>query len=170
MGTLPDNEFEKSPSQTSEEMYRQAQALMQGNDPEPVIKALQDILVSFPDFAIAHNDLGVLYYNSGDKDRALRHYEQAARLDTANITFKKNLADFYFVEQNRVEDALRLYVDVLAIEPEDVETLLITGHICVSLHRFDDAKVFYERVLEIEPWNADASQNLETLESKRQAV
>jgi tetratricopeptide (TPR) repeat protein len=170
MGTLPDNEFEKSPSQTSEEMYRQAQALMQGNDPEPVIKALQDILVSFPDFAIAHNDLGVLYYNSGDKDRALRHYEQAARLDTANITFKKNLADFYFVEQNRVEDALRLYVDVLAIEPEDVETLLITGHICVSLHRFDDAKVFYERVLEIEPWNADARQNLETLESRRQAV
>jgi cytochrome c-type biogenesis protein CcmH/NrfG len=69
-----------------------------------------------------------------------------------------------------VEDALKLYVDVLAIEPEDVETLLITGHICVSLHKFDDAKVFYNRVLEIEPWNKDVRQNLETLESKRQAV
>ena len=169
-GTLPDNKPETSPSQTAEEMYQRAQALMQGNDPEPVIKALEEILITYPDFAIAHNDLGVLYYNSGDKDRALRHYEQAARLDTTNITFKKNLADFYFVEQNRVEDALRLYVDVLAVEPEDVETLLITGHICVSQHRFEDAKVFYERVLEIEPWNADARQNLETLESKRQAV
>jgi GT2 family glycosyltransferase/Flp pilus assembly protein TadD len=162
--------LEPGPASTAEEMYQQAQTLMKGNDPEPVIKALQDILVTFPDFALAHNDLGVLYYNCGKKDRALRHYEQAARLETGNITFKKNLADFYFVEQNRVEDALKLYVDVLAIQPEDVETLLITGHICVSLHRFDDAKVFYERVLEIEPWNADARQNLGTLESKRQAV
>jgi Flp pilus assembly protein TadD len=126
--------------------------------------------VTFPDFVLAHNDLGVLYYNTGNKDKALMHYEQAARLETGNITFKKNLADFYFVEQNRVEDALKLYVDVLAIEPEDVETLLITGHICVSLHKFDDAKVFYNRVLEIEPWNKDVRQNLETLESKRQAV
>ena len=168
--TSPNMAFETNPPQKAEEMYQQAQALMQGNDPEPVINALEDILTTFPDFALAHNDLGVLYYNSADKDKALRHYEQAARLDTANITFKKNLADFYFVEQNRVEDALKLYVDVLAIQPKDVETLLITGHICVSLHRFDDAKVFYERVLEIEPWNADARQNLETLESKRQAV
>jgi glycosyltransferase involved in cell wall biosynthesis/Flp pilus assembly protein TadD len=162
--------LEKSPTQTAEEMYQQAQTLMEGNDPEPVIKALEDILMTFSDFALAHNDLGVLYYNTGDKDKALMHYEQAARLETGNITFKKNLADFYFVEQNRVEEALQLYVDVLAIQPEDVETLLITGHICVSLHKFDDAKVFYNRVLEIEPWNADARQNLETLESKRQAV
>ena len=40
----------------------------------------------------------------------------------------------------------------------------------IALQQFDDAKVFYNRVLEIEPWNADARQNLETLESKRQAV
>ena len=170
METLPNNGFETSPPQTAEDMYQQVQALMKGNDPEPVIKALEEILITYPDFAIAHNDLGVLYYNSGDKNKALRHYEQAARLDNTNITFKKNLADFYFVEQNRVEDALKLYVDVLTVQPEDVETLLITGHICVSQQRFDDAKVFYNRVLEIEPWNVDARQNLETLESKRQAV
>jgi Flp pilus assembly protein TadD len=119
---------------------------------------------------LAHNDLGVLHYNVGDKENALTHYEQAAQLEPDNITFKKNLADFYFVEQNRVEDALKLYVDVLTMQPEDAETLLITGHICVSLQKFDDAKVFYNRVLEIEPWNADARQNLEILESKREAV
>ena len=91
-------------------------------------------------------------------------------LDSNNITFKKNLADFYYVEQSRVEDALKLYVDVLTINPRDVETLLITGHICVALHQFDDAKVFYNRVVEIEPLNADARQNLDALELKRKAV
>jgi len=157
-------------AQTPEEIYQQIQPLMAGNDPQAVIGLLKDLLESFPNFALAHNDLGVLHYNAGDKDDALTHYEQAAQLEPDNVTFKKNLADFYFVEQNRVEDALKLYVDVLAIQPEDVETLLITGHICVSLHRFDDAKVFYNRVLEIEPWNTDVRQNLEILESKREAV
>ena len=157
-------------AKTPQEMYQQIQPLMEGNDPQAVIEALKDLLATFPDFALAHNDLGVLHYNAGDKENAFTHYDQAAQLEPGNITFKKNLADFYFVEQNRVEDALKLYVDVLAIQPEDVETLLITGHICVSLQKFDDAKVFYNRVLEIEPWNTDVRQNLETLESKREAV
>jgi GT2 family glycosyltransferase/Flp pilus assembly protein TadD len=157
-------------AKTAQEMYQEVQALMAGNDPQAVINALKDLLATYPDFALAHNDLGVLYYNAGDKQSAFSHYERAAQLDPGNITFKKNLADFYFVEQNRVEDALKLYVEVLAIEPEDVETLLITGHICVSLQKFDDAKVFYNRVLEIEPWNTDARDNLATLESKREAI
>jgi tetratricopeptide (TPR) repeat protein len=160
----------QSAAKSPEEMYQQIQPLMEDNDSQTVIGLLKDLLVSFPDFALAHNDLGVLHYNAGDKQNALTHYEQAAQLEPGNITFKKNLADFYFVEQNRVEDALKLYVDVLAIQPEDVETLLITGHICVSLQKFDDAKVFYNRVLEVEPWNTDARQNLEILESKREAV
>jgi GT2 family glycosyltransferase/Flp pilus assembly protein TadD len=160
----------RSAAKTPEEMYQQIQPLMRGNDPQAVIGLLKDLLASFPDFALAHNDLGVLHYNVGDKENALTHYEQAAQLAPDNITFKKNLADFYFVEQNRVEDALKLYVDVLESDPQDSETLLITGHICVSLHKFDDAKVFYNRVLQIEPWNVDARQNLEALESKREAA
>ena len=109
-------------------------------------------------------------YQFCEKEKALNHYEQAARLEPGNITFKKNLADFYYVEQGRVEDALRIYVDVLAINPEDIETLQITGHICVALHKFEDAKVFYNRVLEIEPWNAEACDYLEKLQLKERAV
>jgi tetratricopeptide (TPR) repeat protein len=161
---------EAAVAKTAEEMYQQAQSLMEGNDPQAVIETLEDLLRTFPNFALAHNDLGVLYYNTGEKEKALTHYERAAQLETGNITFMKNLADFYYVEQGRVEDALKLYVDVLALQPEDVETLLITGHICVALHKFDEAKVFYNRVLEIKPWNADARQNIETLESKQKAV
>jgi GT2 family glycosyltransferase/tetratricopeptide (TPR) repeat protein len=160
----------ESEPKTPEEMYQEIQPLMEGNDSQPVINELEALLRVYPDFALAHNDLGVLYYGAGDMEKALNHYEQAAQLESGNITFKKNLADFYYVEQGRVEDALRLYVDALAINPQDVETLLITGHICVALQQFDDAKVFYRRVVEIEPWNTDARQNLETLDLKRKAV
>jgi tetratricopeptide (TPR) repeat protein len=159
-----------SPATTPQEMYQQAQALRETSDVQAVIDALENLLKTYPDFALAHNDLGVLYYNAGDKQKALKHYESAVQLETSNIIFKKNLADYYYVEQNRVEDALKLYTDVLATNPKDVETLIITGHICVALHQFDDAKVFYSRILEIEPWNADARQNLENLELRRKAV
>ena len=114
------------------------------------------ILVDYPDQAQAHNNLGVLYYANGDKEKALHHYRQAVRFSPENIIFQKNLADFYSVVLGRIEDALRIYVKVLAAQPTDIETLLITGHICVALHRFDDAKVFYDRVLEIDPGNMDA--------------
>ncbi len=81
--------------------------------------------------------------------------------------FQKNLADFYYVEMGRVEDALRIYVKILEANPEDVETLLITGHICVALEKFQDAEVFYSRVLEIEPGHQDALQFLDKLNSMK---
>ncbi len=153
-----------------DEIYQEIYRLLNGNDTQAAIHALEKFLALFPEYALAHNDLGVLYYNSGQKENSKNHYEKAAELQPGNITFQKNLADYYYVEEGRVEDALKLYVQILEIEPQDIETLMITGHICVALHKFDDAKVFYNRVLEIEPWNADARENLDKLDGLRKAV
>jgi tetratricopeptide (TPR) repeat protein len=49
------------------------------------------------------------------------------------------------------------------MDPDDVETLLITGHICVALKKFDDAKDYYEQILALEPGNEDANKNLQAL-------
>jgi len=146
------------------QMYQDVQAIVNRGGYRQAIDELQNLLRVYPQFALAHNDLGVLLYQQGDKECALSHYEQAAEIQPANITFQKNLADFYYVEQGRVEDALRIYVRILENHPEDVETLLITGHICVALQKFDDAKDFYRRVLQIEPWNSGASENLDKIE------
>ena len=58
---------------------------------------------------------------------------------------------------------MELYVKVLGVDPTDIDVLLILGTICVSLEQSDNAKFFYERVLEIEPWNADARKRLDVL-------
>ncbi|MBW2032908.1 MAG: tetratricopeptide repeat protein [Deltaproteobacteria bacterium] len=147
----------------SEKIYQGIQAMMNSDNKEASIWVLEKYLESYPGYAIAHNDLGVLYYNQGKKDKAVAHYEKAAQLQPENITFKKNLADFYYVELGRIKDALMIYLDILELHPGDIETLLITGHISVSLKRFEEARVFYNHVLKIEPWNTDAFQNLEKL-------
>ena len=79
--------------------------------------------------------------------------------------FRKNLADFYCVEQGRVEEAMQIYIDLLALEPDDIEVLMTLGQICEKLEKFEDARHFYERALDVEPWNADARQLIDGLES-----
>ena len=133
--------------------------------PEEAISKFENLVNSFPDFALAHNDLGVLHYNTGDKEKALNYYRKAVQLQPENITFQKNLADFLYVESGRLEEALQIYVNILAAHPEDLEILLIAGHICVALKKFDEAETFYNRILEIEPANEDAAKNLKALKN-----
>lgn len=155
---------------SAEEQYADIQTMISDGRENEAVSALETLLESHPDFALAHNDLGVLYYQKGDKDKAFNSYEEAARLEPDNTTFQKNLADFYYVEQGRVEDALQMYVKVLENNPEDAETLLILGHICVALHKFEDAEHFYNRLLEGEPWNVEARENLEKLAKRHTAA
>jgi Flp pilus assembly protein TadD len=137
---------------------------------EEAKKALEQLVALRPDSALAHNDLGILHYQGGDKHEALRHYERAAQLDRSNVTFLKNLADCYWVEFGRLEDAMRIYVEVLSTQPKDVEALTATGRVCVELRQYDDARVFFEKALEIEPWNQDIRYQFERLESASQAA
>jgi glycosyltransferase involved in cell wall biosynthesis len=160
-------EIEILPDEYDFDLYQNIRSLIDAGRSGEAIKALKELLISNPDCALAHNDLGVLYIEEGEKEKAVYHYEQAVRLEPENITFLKNLADLYCVAMGRIEDALRIYVKVLAIQPRDTETLLTTGHICVALQRFDDAKTFYDRVLQIDPGNMDAGQSLDKIVSGR---
>lgn len=127
------------------------------------IDQLRQILATSPANAEAHNDLGVLYFEAGDKNLALQCYEQAVSLDPKNPNYSKNLADYYMIEQGRVEDAMKLYLGVLEENPGDVEALTATGMVCTSIGKMADAQHFYQRVLEIEPWNESAQKALSDL-------
>jgi len=147
-----------------DELYAEAQKLINNGRERDAMELLKKLVTSYPDYALAHNDLGVLSYNQGNKEEALHHYEKAAQLGPYNDTFQKNLADFYFVEAGRMEEALEIYLEILKRNPTDIETLVIMGQICVSLNKIDDAKFFYHRALELEPWNVDARERLDELE------
>ena len=149
-----------------EELYQTAQDFMESGKEKEAIGALEMFLAIWPDYALAYNDLGVLYYKDGNKEKTLQCYQKAADLQPGNITFQKNLADFYYVELGQVEEAMGIYVKVLSINPEDVETLHIMGHICVAVERFDDAKGFYDRVLNIAPGHEGARKAIDKISGR----
>ena len=148
---------------TPEDLYLIAQRLAEEGQEAEAIQDLERIVASYPDYGVAHNDLGVLYYRSGEKEKAQRHYEQAALLVPENTTFQKNLADFYCVEMGELEQGLKIYLRILEANPIDVETLLILGDICAGINKNEDARVFYNRVLELEPWHLKAQAKLDAL-------
>jgi GT2 family glycosyltransferase/Flp pilus assembly protein TadD len=150
-------------SSSSEVLYAKASRKAQSGDYEKAILDLEKIVQNDPEYALAHNDLGVLYYSTGKKSRSLRHYELAARLQADNITFQKNLADFYFVEENRAEDALRIYVEVLVKNPSDIDGLLATARICEKVGKVKDARYFYESVLDQDPENREATKWMQSI-------
>lgn len=147
-------------------VYQRCQELVNRGQVAQALAGLESLTVAYPDFALAYNDLGVLYYQQGDTLRCLQSYEKAVSMDPDNANFRKNLADFYLAEQGQVERALELYLSVLTDNPEDVDSLMVAGHICASLGKADSARTFYDRVMDVEPWNLEASERLERLQGE----
>ncbi len=147
----------------AERAPQDAQAAVTSGRSDDAIRLLEQVLQQQPDQAVAQNDLGVLYYQCGRKSEAGEHYAAAVRLDPDNPTFQKNLADFLFVEQGKAEDALKMYIQLLSRSPRDPDILIAIGRICEGVGRTDDAKDFYQKALESEPWNASAREQLRRL-------
>lgn len=162
---------QKVPAELStDEKYQKAQSLVADENPTDAIELLKEVVHEDPGFATAYNDLGVLYIRLGDADSALAAYEQAVAQAPENEVFKKNLADLFSTVLGRHGDALNIYVALLQESPHDVELLTNIGHICLMVQRFDDAQHFYNRVLEVEPWNEEIQQNLDQLQQRNSAT
>lgn len=124
---------------------------------------LEEALVNNPQNAIIHNDLGVVAYSLGDLTLAQTSYEQAVMLDPRNAGFRKNLADLYFVATDRSDEAIYIYLDLLREYPRDIEVLAGLAQISIAVGRPDEARSFYLRALEVEPWNTEVRDALQKL-------
>lgn len=133
--------------------YESIRKLISEGKQQEAISALERLLALNPRHALAHNDLGVLYYNTGSTQKSLEQYRAAVDLDQTNVTFQQNLADYVYVVQGDTEEALRMYVKMLKARPRNAEVLRSLSKICADLGKNVDALFFLDKILEIEPWN-----------------
>lgn len=159
-GKLPQPEV----SRTADELHAEAMRLANEGQGREAAAILEKLVMQYDDNALGHNDLGVLRYQLGDKEGARRAYERAVELQPANANFRKNLADLYFTDFGMTDEAIRIYLELFREQPRDIETLAGLGHICATISRPEEAKSFYRRALEIEPWNIDTRNALQELE------
>lgn len=145
----------------AEEDYKKIELIIKRGQDKEAISRLEILLETCPDFAPGRNRLGALHLKQGNLEQSLNHLRRAADLEPMNPEFQKDLADLYRNALGRVEDATKIYIKVLAIHPTHIQTLLAMGHVCREVEKPDDAGYFFGRVLEIEPWNIEARENLD---------
>lgn len=158
--------FNPESSDIPEDKYQQ---IVSGFNPESPAESEAEIkkfINEFSDFAMAYNDLGVISHQLEKSEQAEASYLNAVELEPENITFRKNLADFLFVVKNQPEEAMPHYHEVLKSAPKDIETLMMIGNLCLALGSPEEARNFFNLVLDIEPWNMDASKALEMLDQR----
>ena len=150
-----------SPAADSDALYQKALTLAEAGNIDAAISQLEALLVQDPGCAMAHNDLGVLYYQQEAPARSLKHHKRAVELAPDNLTYKKNLAGLYLTDSATQDDAVFLLTEIIKAHPRDIETLFTLGKICRDLDRPEESKIFLKRLLEFEPWNLAAQELLQ---------
>lgn len=133
--------------------YQRLRSSLAQDSTELALAEIKTFLKMFPEVALAHNDLGVLYHQIGDSLLALAHYEKANRLQPNNSTVIKNLAEFYFVVLKWTDDAIAMLTNLLQSHPDDFEILTALGTISRQVGQLDEARVFYQKALQSDPAN-----------------
>ena len=144
-------------------LYGGFQNLLKNNHTKEAWQAIKDLVDFAPDFALAHNDMGVIHYRNGNTEKAAALYTKAVELEPTNLIFRKNLADLLLFESKQTQRALKEYMAILKIAPNDIDALFALGHISLQNQQREDAIFFFRRILEIDPSHEPATTTLAQL-------
>ncbi|MFC1453411.1 tetratricopeptide repeat protein, partial [Verrucomicrobiota bacterium] len=112
-----------------------------------------------PDYADAHNSLGVVHERSNRPVTASEHYAEAVRHDSANVTARLNLANMLY-ERNMLARAAEEYAEVIRIAPANLTAHNRLGLSWSRLGQPARAAEHFANALRIDPRNADMHNNL----------
>jgi tetratricopeptide (TPR) repeat protein len=112
----------------------------------------------------AHNNLGYLYVDRGELDKAISHFEAASRVRSAktdkhysvgSALVHMNLADA-LARKGQSEEAMIHYDQAIALEPNYANAYYNRGNVLLTKGRIEEAVADLQRALQIQPNDADA--------------
>lgn len=94
--------------------------------------------------AMLYQKMGFAYEKTGDKETAVRFYEQADLLDGDSKWLKMRLA-FVYRNTNRIHESINILTKLAERFPEDVEIALQLGYAYINIDNYREAiKQFYK--------------------------
>ncbi len=114
------------PGNASKEYTRGAEALRAGKLGEARSR-LEKAIALYPQYAMAHNDLGVALMNAGERDKGRAAFEKAIELNPSSARPYRNLA-MLLLQAKRHEEAGRLLEKSLGLEPLNPQGLALLAH------------------------------------------
>lgn len=104
-------------------------------------------------------NLGVAYLKLNQPESALVCYETAHKLNPKDVAIISSLAGNYFT-QKRFSEAVKLYQEIVAIDPQNKDALLAMGAAYDQLGETEKVKETYLRVLQIDPKDKNVLFNM----------
>jgi protein O-mannosyl-transferase len=117
---------------------------------------------------VAHNNLGYLCTDHGELDKAISHFESAARIrsgkqdahyNVGSAFVQMNLADA-LARKGRSDEAMTHYEQAIRLQPDYADAYYNRGNVLFAKGRIDEAIADWEKTLQIQPNDADAHTGL----------
>jgi tetratricopeptide (TPR) repeat protein len=113
-----------------------------------------------------HQTIGDVEYSNGNNQAAQDAYKKAIALSPENYNLMITMAERFYTE-NDYEHAAGMYQDAMSvkerlnlIDKDDATVYSSLGHSLSQLNRRDEAIAAYEKVLEIDPTDANTRYNI----------
>lgn len=157
----PDTRKKPTPPDTTDEgappaprpagnQLARARDLVESGRVKEAIALYQSILAERPENLKAHNNLGVLLDELGERTRALEHFEAALAVEPQNVEVLTNYGSTLtgLARYDEAEDALRL---AQRLAPDDLRTRLVLGILAFRRGLYELAETELHSVCDRDP-------------------
>ena len=142
-----------------EEIFNSALKNHQENKFEEAKDLYDQILKINPNYAQAHNNLGVIFQNSKEYQKAIKCYEKAIEI-IPNYSNAHNNLGIIFKENGDTQKAINYYEKAIEIDSNYLNPYLNLGKLFQEAEEYQKAKNYYEKAIEIQPNNLVSNFNL----------
>lgn len=126
---------------------------------DDAIRECRKALQIKPDFAYAHNTLGIILKAKGLLDDAIREFRKALLIKPDYATAYYNLGNA-FSAKGLLNDAIREFEETLQLKPDFAEAHHNLGYLLAAKGLLDDAIKEFREALRLRPNFAEAHNNL----------
>jgi len=119
----------------------------------------QKALLSEPGLQSAHANLGLVMDRLQKPELAIKHWQDALRLDPTDVATRTLLASV-FLNKRRWNEAVTEYREIIRMDAKDAKSHNNLGYALEKLGKLDEAVAVYKEAIELDPKLAVAHNNL----------
>ena len=139
---------------------------LQNQRPAKAVDYFSNVVELSPGEVTVRTNLGIAFLMMGQYIRAEEELAAAVRLDSGYANARANLGQAIAAQGlNRLDEAIVHFRDALRIDPANAETCNNLGTSLAEQGKFDEARIWFTRAIEIQPSHTRAQMNLKRLAS-----
>ncbi len=126
---------------------------LRDSDSKTAREMFEKALELAPEHLDAFTFLGAQALQERDKNRYEAYKKELLRISPGNAAPLTAIADFVSNTRMEHDDALEIYNEALAVEPENAQALMGIGFVLSRTNRDDEALDYFKRSFDLDPYN-----------------